>query len=89
MGEGGSFLTRKPHPPLVAAGEIKDEGKRTDIIRAAKLDAWRTSNCPLDKDTLGRGTWGLVSESNLDWAAAGFGFACGLTHWFSAIASHT
>lgn len=36
------------------------ETQNANFLRAAKLDEWRTSNCPLDKDTLGRGTWGLV-----------------------------
>ena len=40
-------------------GQLKEEQKEK-IVKAAKLDAWRINNCPLDKETLGRGTWGLL-----------------------------
>lgn len=38
------------------------EQQKANFLRAAKLDEWRTANCPLDKNTLGRGTWGLVKH---------------------------
>lgn len=38
--------------------ECKDK-----ILKAAKLEEWRYANCPLDKETLGRGTWGLLHNA--------------------------
>jgi len=40
-------------------GKITNKYK-DKILKAAKLEEWRYANCPLDKDTLGRGTWGLL-----------------------------
>lgn len=52
-------INRALTPQTLVLGNVSEEQKAS-LLRAAKLDSWRNQNCPLDKDTLGRGTWGLL-----------------------------
>ena len=40
---------------------VNDEAKE----KSPDLMGWRQNHCPLDKDSLGRATWGLVSEIDI------------------------
>lgn len=53
-------LLIQQHTPSPLLADFSEDQKK-NFVRAAKLDTWRMQNCPLDKGTLGRGTWGLVS----------------------------
>ena len=56
-----SFLVS--HSFSTHTGEGITQEQAPDLLRAAKLDAWRINNCPLDIATLGRGTWGLLHNA--------------------------
>jgi len=44
---------------VAVQGKITNECK-DKILKAAKPEEWRYANCPLNKDTLGRGTLGFL-----------------------------